>query len=157
MKKAKALLAICAALVATVCLAEVTADVGFRIEDMDNGSQRLHADFRMHGIEAGEVFQYEFRWTAPDVFYVHKDGKKTRLFKDSVYAPKKPAGDTSQDRVPCYCADTKEAGCWRTTAYRTITTTLANGKQYRAAGEWKVQLVRLDTDKVIKEGTFVVE
>ena len=37
---------------ATVCLAGVTADVDFRIEDMEKGIQRLHADFRMHGIEA---------------------------------------------------------------------------------------------------------
>ena len=48
----------------------------------------------------------------------------------------------------CYCKDSGEKGCWRSKAYRTLKTTLGNGKEVRAVGTWKVEVLN-DADSTV--------
>ena len=74
MKKWIALTALLA--FAGAAYATVTADVIFKVENMKQNNVRLHADFRLLGIKKGEVFKYEFRWTAPEGGYLIWPGSK---------------------------------------------------------------------------------
>jgi hypothetical protein len=115
--------------------AAVTAEISFS----ENGTH-LDAHVRVRGLEAGQAFRSTFRWTAPEVFYTTKKGEKIALFQSSEYTPEKPVGVAG---VPwrCLCADTKEKGCWRTRAYRTIVTTLHDGSTRRGVGVWKLEFL----------------
>lgn len=133
----------------------VTADVVF---EHDAARDRLVANFRLHGIAAGDTFRYTVTWGEPEVVYRTKKGEVITLWGNTTtYSPEKPAGDTSCAKCRCYCADTKERGCWRTWAYRTLSFKSEAGKVFRAVGTWKVRISRNDTGEVLGEGEYVVE
>lgn len=138
--------------------AAVTASVEFDVRVKD-GREQLWAEVRMTGIAEGESFAYEFRWTASTVSYTTQKGKRkgeqVRLFEDSVLAPSRPAGATTFGG--CFCKDTGEKQCWRSRAWRNITTTLGDGTKVRGTGKWSVQIVRADTGVVIGAGSYTVE
>lgn len=132
-------------------LSAVTADFSFKVlEHPRGGHDKLQVSVRMHGIEKGEVFKYGFRWTSP-----------SEVFEDSEYIVEGPAGDpscvkSSNPNCNCYCADTKEKGCWRSRAHRTIEWTSKKGKRYRATGKWIVELFRIDVDSEGNEVQSVI-
>ncbi len=135
------LYAVVLAIVPMSGFADVTAEFNFKVLVHPKGvADLLHVDVRMHGIAKGETFKYGFRWTSP-----------SEVFQDSTYIVESVAGDaeclkSSNPDCNCYCADTKEKGCWRTRAFRTIEWTDAKGKKYRARGTWLLELFRIDRD-----------
>ena len=116
-------------------------NVSVQIKLAEDGDQ-LWCHIRFKGIEARQTIQYRFRWTAPDVVFTPKKGDVVKLFLSTVYPvadkPALVAGDSSSQ---CYCRDSGEKGCFRSKAYRTLKTTLDNGKTFRALGTWKVEIL----------------
>ena len=123
-------------------------NVSVQIKLAEDGDQ-LWCHIRFKGIEARQTIQYRFRWTAPEVVFLTKKGEKVPLFSNSVY----PVADKSalvagDSGGTCYCKDSGEKGCWRSKAYRTLKTTLGNGKEVRAVGTWKVEVLN-DADSTV--------
>ena len=118
----------------------------------DGGLLWCHA--RILGIARGQTVEPTIKWTAPDVFYVRKNGEKLRIFQDSTWTGKKVLGDPDPKNPPCVCTDTGEKNCARTKATRTLKT-VASGKEYVAKGTWKVEVVVGDV--VIGSATYEVK
>jgi hypothetical protein len=120
----KLMIAVLLALLAGLVEAAPTADL-----KLAEDGNRLYCNARVQGIEGGQVVKVTFRWTAPDARFV-----------SSEYTPEKALGDASS-KARCYCQDTGEKGCQRTRAYRTVEYKNTDGKNVRARGTWKVELL----------------
>lgn len=142
---------------------ETSANVSIdscQIRTMEDGQKRLDIEFRAHDIKAGEIIPYAFVWKAPETGILLSDRGQEHLefrcFVDTRYAPEKPMGDTVCAKCRCYCADTKEKGCWRTYAYRTVQYHTSDGNMIAGVGVWHVAVVRTDTDEVMGQATIAV-
>lgn len=124
----------------------VTAEVTFGEE-----GDKLYGHVRLHGIAKGQVVFFRFRWTAPRVVYTTQKGEEVVLFSDTVLpdpndsdAAKSAPFVAGDSHSGCFCKDSGEKGCWHGSAWRTLVTSLSNGKKVRAAGTWKLEAVRED-------------
>ena len=123
-----------------------TVKVGAKVEAVKPGitatialaedGDMLWCHVKFSGVGKNETIKPVIKWTAPEVNYITKKGKKVALFKSSVYPS--PAVRT------------------KTKATRTlVTTVVGTDKEFRATGVWKVEAIVGDVS--LAEATYEVK